>query len=230
MSRETFAQWLDREMKQRGWSNELVARKVGVTHATVSKWRQGAYKPRWEKLEPIARQFRVDVEFVRQLAGYEGEEGSAVPVPPSLHDLLNQLEARAPWEIPVQRDFAHAGEGGETAQFVYLAPRRTKREGVIAVEVQGDCMEPEISRGDTVIADINVPPQNGDIVVADIDGRAEIRRYYRQDGTVELVPDNEDSGAETFRVSADTPVWTVIQIQKMPRRRVRHLPDNRERA
>lgn len=70
-----------------------------------------------------------------------------------------------------------------------------------------------------MIAGANVPPQNGDVVIANIEGRAEVRRYYRRDGVVELVPDNPASGAETFRVSPETPVWTVIQIQKVPRRR-----------
>ena len=68
-----------------------------------------------------------------------------------------------------------------------------RRANSYALEVVGDSMIDEgILEGDFIVVEENPDPSNGDMVVANIDGEATVKRFYREDGnTIRLQPANE---------------------------------------
>jgi repressor LexA len=73
-----------------------------------------------------------------------------------------------------------------------LVPPLLLRGGThFVMEVRGDSMiEDGIREGDLVIVQQQSAPNNGDTVVAVVDGEATIKRYYQRGRTVELRPAN----------------------------------------
>jgi repressor LexA len=73
-----------------------------------------------------------------------------------------------------------------------LVPPMLLRAGThFAMEVRGDSMiDDGIREGDLVIVQQQVAPNNGDTVVAVVQGEATIKRFYRRGSIVELRPAN----------------------------------------
>lgn len=71
-----FAEHLTVLRKQRGWSQEELGDRIGVTRQTVSKWEVGQSTPELEKLVELSRLFGMSID---RLVGLEetGEEGAA---------------------------------------------------------------------------------------------------------------------------------------------------------
>jgi repressor LexA len=67
------------------------------------------------------------------------------------------------------------------------APRR----GGFMLRVKGDSMiEAAILDGDLIVVEPRPNAENGEIVVAMIDGEATVKRFYREDGRFRLQPEN----------------------------------------
>lgn len=49
---------------QRGWSQYVLADKVGVTQAGVSAWEQGHRVPKWPELRALAEVFGIDPNWI----------------------------------------------------------------------------------------------------------------------------------------------------------------------
>ncbi|MCI8422287.1 MAG: helix-turn-helix transcriptional regulator [Lawsonibacter sp.] len=71
-----FAEQLMALRKQRGWSQEELGSRVGVTRQTVSKWEIGQSTPELEKLVELSKLFDLSLDA---LVGLEREEEYAVP-------------------------------------------------------------------------------------------------------------------------------------------------------
>lgn len=69
-----FAEHLTVLRKQRGWSQEELGDRIGVTRQTVSKWEMGQSTPELEKLVELSRLFGMSID---RLVGLEGEESAA---------------------------------------------------------------------------------------------------------------------------------------------------------
>ena len=62
----TFAEKLAELRKQRGWSQEELGERLGVTRQTVSKWELGSTTPEMEKLAAMGELFGITLdELVR---------------------------------------------------------------------------------------------------------------------------------------------------------------------
>jgi repressor LexA len=67
------------------------------------------------------------------------------------------------------------------------APRR----GGFLLHVKGDSMiEAAILDGDLIVVEPRPTAENGEIVVAMIDGEATVKRFFREDGRIRLQPEN----------------------------------------
>jgi repressor LexA len=68
-----------------------------------------------------------------------------------------------------------------------------KRSGAFMLRVKGDSMiDAAILDGDLIVVDPKPTAENGEIVVAMIDGEATVKRFYREAGRVRLQPENRD--------------------------------------
>jgi repressor LexA len=66
-----------------------------------------------------------------------------------------------------------------------------KGEGCFALRVRGESMiEAHIADGDYAIVRPQNTAENGDIVVAMLDGEATLKRFYRESGQIRLQPEN----------------------------------------
>jgi repressor LexA len=64
-------------------------------------------------------------------------------------------------------------------------------DGCFVLRVKGDSMiEAQISPGDLAIVRPQVTAENGDIVVAMLDGEATLKRFFRENDSVRLQPEN----------------------------------------
>ncbi len=67
------------------------------------------------------------------------------------------------------------------------------RRGSFMLRVKGDSMiEAAILDGDLIVVDPKPTAQNGEIVVAMIDGEATVKRFFREAGRIRLQPENRD--------------------------------------
>jgi len=90
---------------------------------------------------------------------------------------------------------------------IVVDPRYARGEKLFALRVKGDSMvDAGLYENDVCIIRMTETAENGDIVVAYLDGEATVKRYRRRGETVELLPENPAyepivlSGTEDFRI------------------------------
>ncbi len=71
-----FAQWLAEALAERGWSQRELARRIGTSPESVSRWNRRV-RPAPARCEAIARELDVAPEQVLMLAGHD----TAAPEP-----------------------------------------------------------------------------------------------------------------------------------------------------
>lgn len=74
---------------------------------------------------------------------------------------------------------------------ICVDPTLVRGAGCFALRVKGDSMiEAQIAPGDLAIVRPQATAENGEIVVAMLDGAATLKRYFRENGTIRLQPEN----------------------------------------
>jgi repressor LexA len=65
-------------------------------------------------------------------------------------------------------------------------------DDMFGIYVRGDSMkDAQLSTGDLLFVDPKKDPRNGEIVVAAVEGEPTIKRYYKEDGSIVLRPENK---------------------------------------
>jgi len=104
--------------------------------------------------------------------------GSSIPV-------LGRVAAGMPVLSPENRE----GECSVDRELFGLR----QHQNIFALKVKGDSMiEAHILDGDTVLVAEQLSAENGDIVVALVDGEATVKRFFLEGGRVRLQPENRD--------------------------------------
>jgi len=68
-----------------------------------------------------------------------------------------------------------------------------RRSGAFMLRVKGDSMvDAAILDGDLIVVDPRPTAENGEIVVAMIDGEATVKRFFRESGRIRLQPENRE--------------------------------------
>lgn len=73
-----FQKWLTAECRRRGWGVTDLATAANAPISTAQGWLKAGSQPKWNACQGIADAFKVDVAFVRQLAGYSHESAEVV--------------------------------------------------------------------------------------------------------------------------------------------------------
>jgi repressor LexA len=72
-----------------------------------------------------------------------------------------------------------------------LDPSLVRDERSYLMRVRGDSMiEAHICDGDLILIEPRVEARNGEIVIVRIEGEITLKRFFRREGFVELVPEN----------------------------------------
>lgn len=221
-----------RDLRQeRGISARALSRRIGRNDAYVQQLEKAARNkkiPGYEVLEDLAAAFEVSVtDLVAPCHVGNGQlspssEGK-VPGPGRLVFL------RQPLSRVLQDMSATVAEDNETELEQKVSAgrgsppgdgRRRKRR-LYVVEVEGDCMVPEIQSGDRVKFDPELSPEDGDWVVATIDGEKAIIKELQVSGSVQrLLPLN----GEALVIDENVRIVGVVLYHERPgpRGRRRH--------
>jgi len=161
----------------RGMAVKEIAKALNISPKTWYGWESGIRSPSPDMLHKIARILEVSVDY---LLGLTDD-----PTPPQ--------QLLPPWAVDLRAipvyNGASAGDIGTFPNDNYIVMWITvpKQEpGKYGVIVHGDSMEPDISNGDVVIVDPNLPIDDGCEVVVIIDGEAYVKKIYFQDNVVIL--------------------------------------------
>ena len=178
-------------------SQEDLAQKLGYkSYTTIQKWESGVSEPPLKKLKEMADLFGLDMddltsiklqsskEFFRPFIGRYLEE-----YPDSFEDVSKVISVpvvrRVAAGVPIdsiEEVIGHEGIMGDMAQSgIYFG-----------LKIQGDSMAPGIADGDTVICRQQPDAEDGQIVVALVNGNDGVCKRLKkyEDGTIALISDN----------------------------------------
>ncbi len=175
---ENIARLRERE----NMTQEELALKVGVTRAALSHYEKNRREPDYDTLSKFSKVFRVTVD---ELLGNEPIRPTlAPPLPPDLIPATRTVPilGSIPCGIPAAEYEDRLGEE-------FLPPDLPPGE-YYYLYARGDSMEPTISDGEKVLIQVTTDVFNGRIYAVLIDHESTLKRVYRYDGRIELVPDN----------------------------------------
>lgn len=168
---DIFVTQLRKAMFLRGMKQVELSKATGLTDSQISSWYNGRYRPNAEAMTKIAAALGVTTDY---LLGKE-EIPIAKLTLPQFHDVpvLGSVAAGTP--IIAQEDI--------------IGTVMTDKN-VFALKVKGDSMSPRIMDGDIVLVRQQDAAEDGDLVIAEIDGEATCKVLKRSHGSVMLVPFN----------------------------------------
>lgn len=168
---DDFATRLKRIMFLKGVRQIDVANRTGVNKGNVSRWMKGENIPYGENLTKLAIALGVTVD---ELMGREEIKISKLTLPqPHEVNVIGRVAAGVPME----------------AQEDVIGSIVTDKE-VFALKVKGDSMSPRIMDGDIVLVHQQDFAEDGDVVIALVDGEATCKVLKRNRNAVTLVPFN----------------------------------------
>lgn len=177
-NKEIFAKNLQYYMNINGKDRNDVARDLDLPYTTVTSWCKGEFYPRIDKIELLANYFDIKKsDLVENKEKFDNLGNPVIEVPllgivKAGYDYLAQEN----WigTVDVDKKLAESGE-------------------LFALKVHGNSMFPTLMEDDIVIIKKQDDFDNGDIVVAIINGdEATIKKGKKSDTSILLQPLNND--------------------------------------
>lgn len=166
---DIFVLRLRQTMAEKGLKQADLVRATGFSDGQLSSWYNGKYRPNAEKTAKIAKALGVSASYLF------GEEDPPAAALPKTHEVpvLGKVAAGVP--ISAQEDI--------------IGSIWTDKE-CFALKIKGDSMSPRIMDGDIVLVKKQESAEDGDVVIAEIEGEATCKVLKRSHGSVMLVPFN----------------------------------------
>ncbi|WP_323888152.1 LexA family protein [Aeromonas caviae] len=185
-------------------SKAELARRVGISHASVSKWESGLNQPKGRYLNDLAAALGVTVDWLltgdgearaqpspEVMPGYHNVEPAVIPQGTRV-PVLSYVQA-GHWHEMCEQATAFDGNVEYVTAGVDVGPCG------FGLWLRGQSMEPFFKEGDLIIVDPDEAPQPGDFVVAKNGSEEATFKKYRPRGidesgqeVFELVPLNDD--------------------------------------
>lgn len=192
---------------------------AGVTGNAVSQWENGRAEPRMGAIERMAACFQLSKSHIIEDGGMDmvdpvTKRPRGVPnLPANAVPVYSSGEATVPLRVLGK---VHAGELAyeeevdrriDVPASVLAGHRRS-----FAVLVEGNCMDKKILPGEHAIVDPDMVPQNGSIVIAEVEGyQAIMRRWYKGNRKLMLSADSHEDYDDLIFGEGDGPV-TVLGV------------------
>lgn len=169
----TFAKNLRKIMDSKNLTGEKLGELVGVTKATAIHWSNGTRFPKENHIRDIAKALNVKYDDLFT----NGSEVTTKVIP---------LIGKSSCGIPKDYDL----NGYDSVPI----PSEMYRDGMYAIEADGESMSPKINHGDIVFCDQQRQIDNGNIVHYWLNGESGIKKYkINEAGTIiSLIPINSD--------------------------------------
>lgn len=179
-----------------GLTQQQLADLCGVTSTYISQLERGKRSPS----PALVRIIALEQEKARNLLS---ASDPPVPPPPELIRVKREIPvvgmAAAAMYDPALSQVCDLWEGSSET-----VPCAIEREGIFALRIQGDSMEPALHDGDVVAVDPNALPATGDVAVVCL--RAEglvVKRWHWRRGVIRL---------ESLNPEGKTYEWTKEEV------------------
>lgn len=216
MKKECVGERIRSRRKALKLTQQALAKGVGVSHVAVSQWEKEETVPRGENLLRLAEWLQCTAAWIMD---GEGEVFSTPLANRHLTPLpLISLTQAAQW-MQEQRLMIQQ----QATRFLYSDIQLS--EQALAVTLEDGSMLPDYRLGDTLIFDPTVTPQPGDVVLAEVNGVAQVRVFrllsQRHDEQIfSLRPINEDFPVLT---SSENSMQLIGTLMEMRRYRADHI-------
>ncbi len=185
-------------------SQDELARRIGITRVSISKWESGLNQPKGRYLNDLAAALGVTVEWLLTGEG-SASESSGEPRIPGYHNIEPAVIYQGK-RIPIL-SYVQAGNWREMCEQAttfdgnveYVSAGGEIGPYGFGLWLRGDSMVPLFKEGDLIIVDPDESPQPGDYVVAKNGSDETTFKKYRPRGidengqeVFELVPLNDD--------------------------------------
>lgn len=168
---DIFVERLRQAMFLTGMRQKDICERTGFSDSQMSNWHKGRYRPNAEAMAKIAKALDVTVDY---LLGKEEIPDARLTKPKNKQvPVLGRVAAGVP--IIAQEDV--------------IGTVITDKD-CFALRVKGDSMSPRIMDGDIVLVHQQTTAEDGDIVIALIDGEATCKVFKKMHNTITLVPFN----------------------------------------
>lgn len=183
MTRKMYGKKLKKLRDLEGWTQEEVAKKLGVTKQTYSNYEREERKPGLKMIQKLAEVYQVDIDRVF---------GS---------DLVKEepIEYNVNEQIPVIGTIAAGAPILAEQNILGYAPAppmmKLQNRNVFYLEVKGESMNREFPNGSFVLVEQGVQVENGEIAAVLVNGdEATVKKIHQKDNILTLIPmSNDDS-------------------------------------
>lgn len=198
----------------RGAQSKL-AKDLKINQSSVASWVSGRTKPSPDLIKKMAKIFKKSEEEIREIFNTEKENQNNI--------VEGKIELTY---IPVRGVSSATEEKFILEETETYLPFRKTGPNQFAIKIVGNCMvDPDDPRnsiydGDYVIVDPDAPVNNGDVIVARLDGEySTVKRMYKHGEEVRLIPDNPACEpiirtAATFLVGKVIDVYRPVRAKK----------------
>jgi DNA polymerase V len=126
--------------------------------------------------------------------------------------------ARSPGRVPLPLFASRVPAGFPSPADDYVESRLDlnelliqRREATYFLRVKGDSMQGAgIHPGDLIVVDRSINAQDGNVVVAEVDGELTIKRLRFSGGNPELHPENPAYAVMRFKEGQELRIWGVV--------------------
>ena len=179
--------------EEKNMSQYAFAEAFGVAQSTVGNWESGKREPNFETMQKIANYFGVSVDYLlgrEETPAAPSSNGTWIPV---LGKVQAGLPVDAVQDVIDYEDISNISKNGSE---------------YFALQVKGMSMEPKFSEGDVVIVKKQDTAEDGDIVIALVNGdEATIKKLKKRADGIVLLPLNSQF---------DMMYYTADDIEKLP--------------
>lgn len=167
--------------KQMGLNQTQIAKKIGVSQNSYSRYELGTAEPSYDSLVALSKIFNVSIDYILGIEESQSERGLKIPVLGSI-----------PAGIPI--------EAIEEVLDYEEIPREWESQGeFFGLKVKGNSMEPRICSGDVVIVRKQEDAESGDVCVVMVNGfDATLKQIKKEPTGIWLVPFNTKDYSPMF--------------------------------
>lgn len=207
--------------ESRGDTQEDVGKLIGTTKYAVYQYERGRSQISLSDLQRLADHYGVTLDYFTgrsPLPEWDEETRRLWEIREGVERVFGQVQRLRPRRIPVvEYPEIHAGwpglEDAETVEFGELV----LPDPAFLLSVRGDSLrDVGIEAGDKVIFEENAEPQNGELVLAEVDNSAVIKFWFKSNAEIELRSGN--SSHPPIRTKEARPIGVVRHIiRRAPR-------------